>query len=65
MTVSKIYIENHIAELNLWITTNAGHELMRIKKNELAYYAGIAQEMDETGATRINLKNYKRKAYEQ
>jgi len=47
MKVNKLYIERVINNLNGWIEDNPGHELERIKKQRLSYYAMKAQEMDE------------------
>lgn len=47
MKVNKLYIERVINDLNQWIQDNPGHEMMRIKKQRLSYYAMKAKEMDE------------------
>lgn len=47
MRANKIFIENQLKDLNQWITDNPGHELQRIKKQRLSYYAMKAQEMEE------------------
>ncbi len=47
MRVNKIYLEKKLNELNDWITDNPGHELQRIKKQSLSYFAMKAQEMEE------------------
>jgi len=47
MRVNKLYIENRLKDLNEWINDNPGHELQRVKKQRIAYYAMKAQEMEE------------------
>ena len=47
MRVNKLFIERKLKELNDWVQDNPGHELERIKKQSISYYACKAQEMEE------------------
>jgi hypothetical protein len=55
MRVNKLYIENQLKDLNEWLTDNPGHELQRIKKQRLSYYAMKAQEMEEQNLQTIKV----------
>ena len=55
MRVNKLYVENQLKDLNEWITNNPGHELLRIKKQRLSYYAMKAQEIEEQNLQNIEV----------
>lgn len=46
--VNKTWLENRIAEINRWLAENPNHEMARVKKNDLMYYAQKVQELEET-----------------
>lgn len=45
--VNKTWLENRIAEINRWLAENPNHEMARVKKNDLMYYAQKVQELEE------------------
>ena len=53
--VTRNYIENQLSELNEWIAENPNHELIRMKKDSVVYYAQKLQEMDENNLTHIEI----------
>lgn len=55
MRVNKIYLEKKLHELNEWIKDNPGHELERIKKQSISYFAMKAQEMEEQNLQNIEV----------
>lgn len=58
MIVSKTYISNKIESLDAFIRNNPKRD-NRAKKHELAFYAGIMQDMEDEGTERVQLDNYK------